>query len=64
VSIGGPAGAFDSAVASAGDENDSGFRISLILALVDEAEVQNTPSGSELRLVVHRGAGRDGDLPA
>ena len=53
VSIEGPAGAFD-AVASEDEGSDSGFRISLIRALVDQADVQSTPSGSELRLVVHR----------
>lgn len=63
VSIAGPAGAFDSAVASNRNENDSGFRISLIRALVDETDVQTTASGSELRFVLHRG-GHDGDLPA
>lgn len=66
VSIAGPAGAFDSALAAGGDEEDAGFRISLIRALVDEADVQTTPSGSALRLVMHRGAAGaagDGDLP-
>ncbi|MDQ3943779.1 MAG: ATP-binding protein [Actinomycetota bacterium] len=65
VAIAGPAGAFDSAVAGPDVEEDSGFRISLIRALVDEADVQATAAGSELRLVVHRQvAGSDGDLPA
>ena len=65
VSVAGPAGAFDSAVASGSDDSDSGFRISLIRALVDEADVQTTPGGSELRFVVHRGSvAHAGDLPA
>jgi serine/threonine-protein kinase RsbW len=64
VAIAGPPGAFDSTVADA-DTEDAGFRISLIRALVDEADVQPTAAGSELRLVLFRqAAGGDGDLPA
>ena len=65
VAIAGPAGAFDSAVDSPEAEDNGGFRISLIRALVDEADVSATAAGSELRLVVYRlVAGDDGDLPA
>lgn len=65
VSIAGPAGAFDAAMADGVDGEDAGFRISLIRALVDEADVQTSVSGSELRLVLHRGvAGDDGPRPA
>ncbi len=65
VAIAGPAGAFDSTVAGPDVDDDGGFRISLIRALVDEADVQSTPGGSELRFVVFRHtAGEDGDLPA
>jgi anti-sigma regulatory factor (Ser/Thr protein kinase) len=65
VSIAGPAGAFDAALADGADDEHAGFRISLIRALVDEADVQTTASGSELRLILHRGvAGDDGHLPA
>ncbi len=65
VAIAGPPGAFDSTVADPGAEDTGGFRISLIRALVDEADVQPTAAGSELRLVLFRqAAGGDGDLPA
>ena len=65
VAIAGPAGSFDSTVAEHPSEDEGGFRISLIRALVDEADVHATQAGSELRLVVHRlVAGDDGDLPA
>jgi anti-sigma regulatory factor (Ser/Thr protein kinase) len=42
------------------------FRISLIRALVDDAEVRPSPRGTELCLVVHREAASeaDEDLPA
>ncbi len=64
VRIEGPAGAFDlGGDAAAGGPEE--FRISLIRALVDEAEVRPSPAGSELRLVLLReSAGDDGDLPA
>jgi serine/threonine-protein kinase RsbW len=65
VTIAGPAGAFDSTVAVQNGDDTGGFRISLIRALVDEADIQATPAGSELSLVLHRQvAGSDGDLPA
>jgi serine/threonine-protein kinase RsbW len=65
VAIAGPAGAFDSTVGEQNGADDVGFRISLIRALVDEADVQPTATGSELRLIVYRlTAGVDGDLPA
>jgi serine/threonine-protein kinase RsbW len=66
VAIAGPTGAFDSTMSGNDSEDPAGgFRISLIRALVDEADVQTTPGGSELRLVLHRqAAGNDGDLPA
>lgn len=66
VVIAGPAGAFDAAVAGHDSDDDGGFRISLIRALVDDAVVQATPEGSELCLVLHRlpAAGADGNLPA
>lgn len=65
VAIAGPAGAFDATFAGHGSDDDGGFRISLIRALVDEADVQPTSEGSELRLVLYRQqAGDDGDLPA
>lgn len=67
VCIEGPAGAFDPALAGAGPgrrEADE-FRIPLIRALVDDAEVRPSPSGSELCLVMRREtAGDDGNLPA
>ena len=65
VAIAGPAGAFDATMTGNDSDDIGGFRISLIRALVDEADVQATPEGSELRLVLHRqAAGNDGDLPA
>lgn len=65
VAIAGPAGAFDSTVESHEGEDDSGFRISLIRALVDKAEVSAVEGGSELRLVLYREpGGSNGDLPA
>ena len=65
VSINAAGGAFDSAVPGDEPASDDHFRISLIRALVDEAEVRPSPSGSELRLVMHReAAADDGDLPA
>ena len=65
VAIAGPAGSFDSTVSDRPLDDDGGFRISLIRALVDEADVQPTATGSELRLVVYRkAAGDNGNLPA
>ncbi|MGH9041279.1 MAG: ATP-binding protein [Acidimicrobiia bacterium] len=56
VAISGPTGAFDSTVGSPDAEDDAGFRISLIRALVDEAGVSAVAGGSELRLVLYRDA--------
>ena len=65
VCIGAAGGAFDSTVSGDEPGADEQFRISLIRALVDEAEVCPSDSGSELRLVMHRDASEDGDgLPA
>ncbi len=65
VAIAGPAGAFDATVAGHDADDDGGFRISLIRALVDKADVQATPEGSELRLVLYRQQASDVDgLPA
>lgn len=58
VRIGGADGTFEAAFgANPGDRAgtaEDDFRISLIRALVDEAEVRRTLSGSELRLVMKR----------
>lgn len=62
VCIAASTGTFDPAVAE-GPRRGEDFRLSLIKALVDEAEVRPTPTGSELRLVVRRDRGdygRDG----
>lgn len=64
VRISAPAGAFDTAIAQEPAENQEEFRISLIRALVDEAEVRPSESGSELRLVVFREPPGDDDLSA
>lgn len=42
------------------------FRISLIRALVDDADLRSSPEATELCLIMHREAvsGEDGDLPA
>ena len=65
VCINAAGGAFDSAVGGDEPGGDDHFRISLIRALVDEAEIRPSTSGSELRLVLHRdNAGDDGALPA
>jgi serine/threonine-protein kinase RsbW len=69
VRIEAPGAAFES-VFSAGDDSDpdvDSFRISLIRALVDDAELRSAAGTTELCLVVHRdGASDDGgtDLPA
>ena len=42
-------------------DSDDNFRISLIRALVDDAELRTSPGGTELCLVVHRDAASDGD---
>ena len=65
VCIAAASGAFDSTLAGDGDSGADEFRISLIRALVDEAEVRPMGSGTELRLVMRReSAGVEGDLPA
>jgi anti-sigma regulatory factor (Ser/Thr protein kinase) len=68
VRIEAPAAAFDSAFPTdePGADVDT-FRISLIRALVDDAELRSTPECTELCLVMHREAASDeddGDLPA
>jgi len=58
-------GAFDSTIPSDGQAGSDEFRISLIRALVDDAEVRPSGSGTELRLVMRREPVSDeGDLPA
>jgi len=53
-----PGSAFDSAFPASDPEPDvDSFRISLIRALVDDAELRSTPGGTELCLVLHRDAG-------
>lgn len=68
VRIGAPGAAFESALPASNPEPDSdNFRISLIRALVDDAELQSSPGRTELCLVMHREAASDdddGDLPA
>jgi serine/threonine-protein kinase RsbW len=61
-----PAAAFESAFPSEEQEHDAdNFRISLIRALVDDAELRSTEGRTELCLVMHRDAATDGDdLPA
>ncbi len=57
IRIQGAEGAFDTAVAglgAGGSASDNDFRISLIRALVDEAEVSPTATGSELCLILKR----------
>ena len=69
VRIDAPGTAFEGALPA--DEPDPGsdnFRISLIRALVDDAELRTSPGRTELCLVMHRLAASDdddlGDLPA
>jgi anti-sigma regulatory factor (Ser/Thr protein kinase) len=63
-----PGSAFDSAFPTSEPEADvDTFRISLIRALVDDAELRTTPGRTELCLVLHRDAASaegTGDLPA
>jgi serine/threonine-protein kinase RsbW len=61
-----PASAFQSAFPSGDHEPDSdSFRISLIRALVDDAELRSESGRTELCLVMHREAASDeDDLPA
>jgi anti-sigma regulatory factor (Ser/Thr protein kinase) len=57
-----PASAFESAFPSGDQEPDAdNFRISLIRALVDDAELRSTAGRTELCLVMHREAASDGD---
>jgi len=51
-------GAFPAGEAEADDDN---FRISLIRALVDDAELRTSPDRTELCLVMHREAAADDD---
>jgi serine/threonine-protein kinase RsbW len=69
VRIEAPGSAFDSAFPVAEPGPDTGpdtFRISLIRALVDDAELRSAAGHTELRLVMHREAVQedDGDEPA
>jgi anti-sigma regulatory factor (Ser/Thr protein kinase) len=69
VRIEGPGAAFESAFPASEPEPESdNFRISLIRALVDDADLKSSPERTELCLVMHREAvsdpGADGDLPA
>jgi serine/threonine-protein kinase RsbW len=65
-----PGSAFESAFPTTDVEPepdlDGNFRISLIRALVDDAELRSTQGRTELCLVMHREAAsdEDGDLPA
>jgi anti-sigma regulatory factor (Ser/Thr protein kinase) len=60
-----PGSAFESAFPATEpapeSEDDDSFRISLIRALVDDAELRSTPERTELCLVMHRDAGAAGD---
>ena len=68
VRITAPESAFESAFPKDDDDPDGdSFRISLIRALVDDADLRATPDGAELCLILHRDAAseeEDGDLPA
>jgi serine/threonine-protein kinase RsbW len=68
VRIEAPGGAFEGAFPSTAEPDpDDNFRISLIRALVDDAELQTAEGRTELCLVMHRDAASDeddGDLPA
>ena len=67
VRIEAPASAFESAFPSGDEEPDAdNFRISLIRALVDDAELRTTEGRTELCLVMHRDAAASDsdDLPA
>jgi anti-sigma regulatory factor (Ser/Thr protein kinase) len=56
-----PASAFESAFPSGDQEPDAdNFRISLIRALVDDAELRTTEGRTELCLILHREAPPDG----
>lgn len=69
VRIEAPGSVFESAVPiNEPDPEDDNFRISLIRALVDDADLRSSEGHTELRLVMHRSAASDGDaegdLPA
>lgn len=72
IRIDAPGAAFEGALpaddgdADEGDADEGDFRISLIRALVDDAELRSSPGRTELCLVMHREAASDddGDLPA
>lgn len=67
VRIDAPGSAFDGAFpADAPEADGDNFRISLIRALVDDAELRRSPDRTELCLVMYREAASvddDGDLP-
>lgn len=66
VRIEAPGSAFESAFPVAEAQGDDSFRISLIRALVDDADLRSAPGRTELCLVMHREAASDaddGDLP-
>jgi anti-sigma regulatory factor (Ser/Thr protein kinase) len=67
VRIDAPGAAFEGALpADEPDGDDDNFRISLIRALVDDAELRSSPGRTELCLVMHREAAfadDDGELP-
>jgi anti-sigma regulatory factor (Ser/Thr protein kinase) len=54
VTIDGPPGVFGSVLSTGAPSSDNDLRITLISALVDEAEVRPGHDGSELRLVMKR----------
>ena len=57
-----PAAAFESAFPSGDEEPDAdNYRISLIRALVDDAEIRTTEGKTELCLVLHRDAAQADD---
>jgi anti-sigma regulatory factor (Ser/Thr protein kinase) len=67
VRIQAPGSAFESALPlNEPDPETDNFRISLIRALVDDADLQSTPERTELCLVMQREAASDddGELPA
>jgi anti-sigma regulatory factor (Ser/Thr protein kinase) len=57
-----PASAFESAFPATEPDPDDNFRISLIRALVDDAELRSSDDRTELCLVMHREAASDEDL--
>lgn len=62
-----PESAFEGTFPTTEPDPDDNFRISLIRALVDDAELQTADGRTELCLVMHREAASDegdGDLPA